>query len=164
MRSSILRAAVLGMSAATSGAFAYAPGATVVDAPIAVPSSDSDIVVRESVAEAPTRSGANAVVPPTESVINPSLGITLLISDVSDVFVGIFDNMGVPITSFSHTYTMDELWEMEQAADGRWRLDIEWNGRSSQGTPAPRGVYLWKIIVQARNGETIETVKKLGLR
>jgi len=53
---------------------------------------------------------------------------------------------------------------MERIADGRWRLNVEWNGFAANGIPAPNGVYIWKIIAKSRNGETIETTKKLGLR
>ena len=161
MRRSIPAVAILGMIATSNGALAYAPDSDVAFEP-EVPGTD--IVV-----DRPLTRAANGVAPrelgfATESDINPLLGVTLLIPDVSDVFVAIFDNMGVPVTSYSHTYTMSELWEMERIADGRWRLNVEWNGHAANGIPAPNGVYIWKIVVKSRNGETIETTKKLGLR
>lgn len=161
MRRSIPSIVALGMIATTNGAFAYAPDQEV---PFEPDASGTDVVV-----ERPLDWALDGTVPRkpglmTESVIKPRLGVTLLIPDVSDVFVAIFDNMGIPITSFTHTYTMPELWELERIADGRWRLDVEWNGFAANGIAAPNGVYIWKIVVKSRNGETIETTKKLGLR
>lgn len=148
-------------------AIATATGVGTVFGSISAQDQEStpfEIDVDTPVSDAPDAIAPRSLDFETDSDINSSLGVTLLIPDVSDVFVGIFDNMGVPVTSYRHTYTMSELWELERAADGRWRLDVEWNGRTANGTPAPRGVYIWKIIVQSREGAALETTRKLGLR
>lgn len=143
--------------AASCGAFASVPSPFLSGAPAAaVAAPGADIVVRE------------AVVAVADAALAPNgpdrLGVTLYLPDVSDVFVGIFDNLGVSVTSFTFARVGTDLPAAERTTDGRWRLDIDWNGRSAAGVPAPRGVYVWKIVVRSPTGGTIETTRKLGLR
>ena len=89
--------------------------------------------------------------------------VALRLGSPTRVSVSIHDNLGTLVNSWERTVTSRELLRLPAAADGRRLLEIRWNLRSAAGRNVPTGVYLWKIEARADDGETLETVRKLGV-
>lgn len=89
--------------------------------------------------------------------------VALRLGSPTRVSVNIHDNLGTLVNSWERTVTSQELLRLPVAADGRRLLEIRWNLRSAAGRNVPTGVYLWKIEARADDGETLETVRKLGV-
>jgi hypothetical protein len=90
--------------------------------------------------------------------------VEALLPSTSNVRIDIYDNLGTPVISWDRDVDAYALANLDATGDGRWVLPVSWNGRTSEGTPATAGVYLWKIAVHAKDGRKLETVRKLGLR
>lgn len=83
----------------------------------------------------------------------------------SQVEVSLFDNQGTPVMSSTIDASRGTHARLPWNASGNARiLEIEWNGRAQNGEPAGSGVYLWKIAVRSEDGQSFETVRRLGLR
>lgn len=83
----------------------------------------------------------------------------------SQVEVSLFDNQGTPVLSSTIDAGRGPHAGLPWNASGNARiLEIEWNGRAQNGEPAGSGVYLWKIAVRSEDGQSFETVRRLGLR
>jgi len=94
----------------------------------------------------------------------PILGVDILLPGPSKVSVAIFDNMGTPVTSWSEDITARALAGIPAEPDGRKPIAVTWNLRTPDGRAVPSGVYLWRIVAKAANGEELETVRRLGVR
>jgi DNA-binding beta-propeller fold protein YncE len=53
------------------------------------------------------------------------------------------------------------LWTMKRAEAGP--LEGKWNGRDSEGKPAPPGEYFWRVVVNRSKYENIGTIGNTGL-
>jgi len=92
------------------------------------------------------------------------LSVDVLLPGPASVDVSIFDLLGVPVISWGRDVSAFEVRQLASSGDGRAVLPVRWNLRSSNGQPVPSGVYLWKIRVVCADGQTLETVKKLGVK
>ncbi len=93
-----------------------------------------------------------------------SLGIDILLPGPALVSVAIYDNMGVPVMSWSEDISARALAGIASESDGRKPIAVTWNLKTPDGRPVPSGVYLWRIVAKAANGEELETVRRLGVR
>lgn len=93
-----------------------------------------------------------------------SLEMDILLPGPSLVSVAIFDNLGVPVISWSERVSQADLSRITPESDGRRAVPLQWNLRTRQGRPVPAGVYLWKISVRTDEGREYETVRRLGVK
>ncbi|HXP91750.1 MAG TPA: YDG domain-containing protein [Fibrobacteria bacterium] len=91
------------------------------------------------------------------------LSVNVLLPGAASVQVSIFDNLGTLVIAWSQDVSAFQLNQLSSTGDGRRILPVRWNLRASDGEPVPSGVYLWKIAVQADDGQKLETVKRLGV-
>lgn len=94
----------------------------------------------------------------------PTLGVDILLPGPAKVSVAIFDNMGIPVISWSEDITARGLAGVVAEPDGRKPVQVTWNLRASDGRAVPAGVYLWRIVAKTASGEELETVRRLGVR
>lgn len=93
-----------------------------------------------------------------------TLGIDILLPGPAMVSVAIYDNMGIPVMSWSEDVSARALAGIAAETDGRKPISVTWNLKTPDGRPVPSGVYLWRIVAKAANGEELETVRRLGVR
>lgn len=93
-----------------------------------------------------------------------TLGVDILLPGPAIVSVAIYDNMGIPVISWSEDITARGLAGIIAEADGRKPVAVTWNLKTPDGRPVPSGVYLWRIVAKSANGEELETVRRLGVR
>lgn len=92
------------------------------------------------------------------------LSLELSIPSESSVSVSIFDNLGTPVISWFRDFTTFDLARIRPQPDGRHAVTLSWNLRASDGTPVAPGVYLWKIVATTKDGQKLETVKRMGVK
>lgn len=93
-----------------------------------------------------------------------TLGVDILLPGPAKVSVAIYDNMGIPVISWSEDITARGLAGIVAEPDGRKPVAVTWNLRTPDGRPVPSGVYLWKIQAVTESGQELETVRRLGVR
>ena len=90
--------------------------------------------------------------------------VDVILPAAGSVAISIYDNLGALVISFARDISRMDLGYLQPTGDGRWNLPVSWNLRSGNGIPVSTGVYLWKIDIQTVDGQTLQTVKKLGVQ
>jgi hypothetical protein len=78
--------------------------------------------------------------------------------------VSIFDHMGVLVLSWSQLFGGKELRKLETTRDGRKLIPIAWNLRARNGAPVVSGIYLWKFLIQPKEGAQLEVIRRVGVQ
>jgi hypothetical protein len=113
---------------------------------------------------------ASAVVPGGGLVLSGAdddgsgVAVSVLLAGPSDVQVQIYDNLGTFVTSAESVVDSWTFNGLHPTGDGRRVLSARWNLRDSNGRVVAGGVYLWKIVVVADDGQKLETVRKTGVK
>lgn len=119
-----------------------------------------DIVPRRVVGQPGSGTGTGAI------VLRDSPGdlqVDLLLDGPSRLSVAIFDLLGVPLLSMETTLSTTDLSRIPTESDGRRRVPVSWNKRTSAGDPVPTGIYVWRIELVGADGTRTESVLRLGV-
>lgn len=92
------------------------------------------------------------------------LVVPVLLAKPSDIHVQIYDNLGALVAFQRKSLDAIRLRSLPRLADGRRELSVRWDLRDAAARPVPPGVYLWKILVVADDGERLETIRKTGVK
>jgi HYR domain len=95
---------------------------------------------------------------------NDCLGVDVALPGAGEITVAIFDNLGVPVIHWNEHVTPENFERMQEDVDGRRIANLRWDMRTSAGRSVPAGVYLWKVLVNARDGQKLEAVYRLGVK
>lgn len=115
-------------------------------------------------ASSATGPGTGRLGDPSDPEAREGLSVRIALPSVAHVSVSIFDNLGTPVISFSQSIEASDLQRLERTTDGRQILTVAWNLRSNNGIAVPAGVYLWKIDVTTKDGQKLQTYKRLGVK
>jgi len=91
------------------------------------------------------------------------LSMTVQLPKAASVSVAIYDNLGTLVTDFSTEVSQERLRTLPETVDGRRTLPLLWNLRARGGRNVAAGVYLWKVRVLTVDGDSFETVRRLGV-
>jgi hypothetical protein len=92
------------------------------------------------------------------------VAVSVLLAGPSDVQVQIYDNLGTFVTSAESEVDSWTFSGLPSSGDGRRILWARWDLRDGNGRAVAPGVYLWKIVVVANDGQKLETVRKTGVK
>jgi len=67
------------------------------------------------------------------------------------------------VTDFSTEISQEWFRSLPEIVDGRRALLLQWNLRARGGRNVSAGVYLWKVRVLSVDGDSFETVRRLGV-
>jgi hypothetical protein len=72
--------------------------------------------------------------------------------------------LGTFVTSAESVVDAWTFSGLPSTGDGRRILSARWDLRDGGGRAVAPGVYLWKIVVVAADGQKLETVRKTGVK
>lgn len=92
-------------------------------------------------------------------------GISLEASQPFSARIQVFSHLGDFLGNLTFSVTEKDFERLEQSADGRRKLTLLWDMRSSRGSPAATGVYIFKIRMEPLNSptEAVTELVRVGL-
>ncbi|MEN9353007.1 MAG: hypothetical protein RL318_332 [Fibrobacterota bacterium] len=91
------------------------------------------------------------------------IGVSVKLEKPQRLDISIFDQLGVPVGTWSRHFDKSEIALRRGASEAAW-LGLGWNGRSAQGRLVGSGVYLVRVNKTFDHGEKAEEILKVGIR
>jgi len=91
------------------------------------------------------------------------IGLSVKLEKPQRLDVSIFDQLGVPVGTWSRHFDKSEIDLRRSGTQEAW-LGLGWNGRSAQGRMVGSGVYLVRVNKSFDHGEKAEEILKVGIR